>query len=77
MYDWEDLIDVYSEWRWIQYERAKKYEVFIRRLRRRGSIKLNCKHTETRLDFSSYAGLLQVIPVKDMQKLEEHFLENF
>lgn len=73
MYDWEDLIVEYSEWRWRLHKNALKNDKYRRRsLRKANSLKLWC-NIRTRMNFSEYAQLPYIISLNDMNKLEEYF----
>ena len=70
MYDWEDLIDVYSKWRWKLYKNSLKNGRWS--LRELKELRLWC-NIRTRMNFSEYAKLPYIISLKDMNKLEDYF----
>lgn len=75
MYDWEDLIVEYSEWRWKIYKSSLKNDKQKhkrRSLRETKELRLWC-NIRTRMNFSEYAQLPYIISLKDMNKLEDYF----
>ena len=73
MFEWDDLIEEYSEWRWKIYKSAMKNDNYKRRsLRKAKSQRLWC-NIRTRMNFSEYAQLPYIISLKDMNKLEDYF----
>lgn len=75
MYDWEDLIEVYSMWRWKIYKsflKNDKQKLKRRSLRETKELRLWC-NIRTRMKFSEYAQLPYIISLKDMNKLEDYF----